>query len=123
MNIKAGEEDAVVEPLSRNPQDCCTDDGEGESLNIIFIDAEIELLIKDQKEGVELRNVHRYLEKPEKGQSANVHAFQNKFQSILLINRVLFIQKLLTREKNNEFLSPIRKVILKEFYDNPLAGH
>lgn len=82
-----------------------------------------ELLIKDQEEGVELSNVQRLLEKPKKGQSANVHAFQNKFQSFQLINRVLFIQKLLTLEKNNEFPSPIRKVILKEFHDKPLAGH
>ncbi|GFT72156.1 retrovirus-related Pol polyprotein from transposon 17.6 [Trichonephila clavipes] len=83
-----------------------------------------EQFIKEQREDPELGHIYRYLENPDDG-SVNVTVCESWSQDFKLINGLLFYAKYFSNLGELRVYIPgsLRKDIMKEFHDLPLAGH
>ncbi|GFT72249.1 retrovirus-related Pol polyprotein from transposon 297 [Trichonephila clavipes] len=78
----------------------------------------------EQREDPELGHIYRYLENPDDG-SVNATVCEGWSQDFKLINGLLFYAKYFStlRELRVYIPGSLRKDIMKEFHDLPLAGH
>ncbi|GFU83689.1 retrovirus-related Pol polyprotein from transposon 412 [Trichonephila clavipes] len=83
-----------------------------------------EQFIKEQREDPELGHIYRYLENPDDG-SVNATICESWSQDFKLINGLLFYAKYFSTLGELRVYIPgsLRKDIMKEFHDLPLAGH
>ncbi|GFY07045.1 retrovirus-related Pol polyprotein from transposon 412 [Trichonephila clavipes] len=83
-----------------------------------------EQFIKEQREDPELGHIYRYLENPDDG-SVNATICESWSQDFKLINGLLFYAKYFSNLGELRVYIPgsLRKDIMKEFHDLPLAGH
>ncbi|GFS65377.1 retrovirus-related Pol polyprotein from transposon 297 [Trichonephila clavipes] len=83
-----------------------------------------EQFIKEQREDPELGHIYRYLENPDDG-SVNATVCESWSQDFKLINGLLFYAKYFSNLGELRVYIPgsLRKDIMKEFHDLPLAGH
>ncbi|GFX95919.1 hypothetical protein TNCV_2084991 [Trichonephila clavipes] len=111
-------------PLSRNPVDSV----EGSQISCAALRAlainSREQFIKEQREDPELGHIYRYLENPDDG-SVNATVCESWSQDFKLINGLLFYAKYFSNLGELRVYIPgsLRKDIMKEFHDLPLAGH
>ncbi|GFY28662.1 retrovirus-related Pol polyprotein from transposon 412 [Trichonephila clavipes] len=110
--------------LSRNPVDSV----EGSQISCAALRAlainSREQFIKEQREDPELGHIYRYLENPDDG-SVNATVCESWSQDFKLINGLLFYAKYFSNLGELRVYIPgsLRKDIMKEFDDLPLAGH
>ncbi|GFT55822.1 transposon Tf2-8 polyprotein [Trichonephila clavipes] len=110
--------------LSRNPVDSV----EGSQISCAALRAlainSREQFIKEQREDPELGHIYRYLENPDDG-SVNATVCESWSQDFKLINGLLFYAKYFSNLGELRVYIPgsLRKDIMKEFHDLPLAGH
>ncbi|GFV56170.1 retrovirus-related Pol polyprotein from transposon 297 [Trichonephila clavipes] len=83
-----------------------------------------EQFIREQREDPELGHIYRYLENPDDG-SDNATVCEGWSQDFKLINGLLFYAKYFSTLGELRVHIPgfLRKDIMKEFHDLPLAGH
>ncbi|GFV99228.1 hypothetical protein TNCV_1512011 [Trichonephila clavipes] len=83
-----------------------------------------EQFIKEQREDPELGHIYRYLENPDDS-SVNATVCESWSQNFKLINGLLFYAKYFSTLGELRVYIPgsLRKDIMKEFHDLPLAGH
>ncbi|GFU57980.1 retrovirus-related Pol polyprotein from transposon 412 [Trichonephila clavipes] len=122
---RPGVQNVVADLLSRNP----VDGVEGSQISCAALRAlainSREQFIREQREDPELGHIYRYLENPDDG-SVNATVCEGWSQDFKLINGLLFYAKyFFLLWENYEFYIPgsLRKDIMKEFHDLPLAGH
>ncbi|GFW35465.1 transposon Tf2-9 polyprotein [Trichonephila clavipes] len=121
---RSGVQNVVADLLSRNPVDSV--DGSQIScaaLRALAINSR-EQFIKEQREDPELGHIYRYLENPDDG-SVNATVCESWSQDFKLINGLLFYAKYFSNLGELRVYIPgsLRKDIMKEFHDLPLAGH
>ncbi|GFT84194.1 retrovirus-related Pol polyprotein from transposon 297 [Trichonephila clavipes] len=110
--------------LSRNPVDSV----EGSQISCAALRAlainSREQFIKEQREDPELGHIYRYLENPDDG-SVNATVCESWSQDFKLINGLFFYAKYFSNLGELRVYIPgsLRKDIMKEFHDLPLAGH
>ncbi|GFS52332.1 transposon Tf2-9 polyprotein [Trichonephila clavipes] len=110
--------------LSRNPVDSV----EGSQISCAALRAlainSREQFIKEQRENPELGHIYRYLENTDDG-SVNATVCESLSQDFKLINGLLFYAKYFSNLGELRVYIPgsLRKDIMKEFHDLPLAGH
>ncbi|GFT40252.1 transposon Tf2-9 polyprotein [Trichonephila clavipes] len=121
---RPGVQNVVPDLLSRNPVDSI----EGSqiscaSLRALAINSR-EQFIREQREDPELGHIYRYLENPDDG-SVNATVCEGWSQDFKLINGLLFYAKYFSTLGELRVYIPgsLRKDIMKEFHDLPLAGH
>ncbi|GFW35846.1 transposon Tf2-11 polyprotein [Trichonephila clavipes] len=150
---RPGVQNVVADLLSRNPVDQCFSKGGAikiviekggasiESLRSTAVDSvegsqiscaalralainSREQFIKEQREDPELGHIYRYLENPDDG-SVNATVCKSWSQDFKLINGLLFYAKYFSNLGELRVYIPgsLRKDIMKEFHDLPLAGH
>ncbi|GFU37431.1 retrovirus-related Pol polyprotein from transposon 297 [Trichonephila clavipes] len=121
---RPGVQNVVADLLSRNPVDSV----EGSQISCAALRAlainSREQFIKEQKEDPELGHIYRYLENPDDG-SVNATICESWSQDFKLINGLLFYAKYFSTLGELRVYIPgsLRKDIMKEFHDLPLAGH
>ncbi|GFW73730.1 retrovirus-related Pol polyprotein from transposon 297 [Trichonephila clavipes] len=121
---RPGVQNVVADLLSRNPVDSV----EGSQISCAALRAlainSREQFIKEQREDPELRHIYRYLENPDDG-SVNATICESWSQDFKLINGLLFYAKYFSNLGELRVYIPgsLRKDIMKEFHDLPLAGH
>ncbi|GFW73665.1 retrovirus-related Pol polyprotein from transposon 17.6 [Trichonephila clavipes] len=121
---RPGVQNVVADLLSRNPVDSV----EGSQISCAALRALVinsrEQFIKEQKEDPELGHIYRYLENPDDG-SVNATVCESWSQDFKLINGLLFYAKYFSTLGELRVYIPgsLRKDIMKEFHDLPLAGH
>ncbi|GFY27942.1 transposon Tf2-11 polyprotein [Trichonephila clavipes] len=121
---RPGVQNVVADLLSRNPVDSV----EGSQISCAALRAlainSREQFIKEQREDPELGHIYRYLENPDDG-SVNATVCESWFQDFKLINGLLFYAKYFSTLGELRVYIPgsLRKDIMKEFHDLPLAGH
>ncbi|GFY11595.1 retrovirus-related Pol polyprotein from transposon 297 [Trichonephila clavipes] len=121
---RPGVQNAVADLLSRNPVDSV----EGSQISCAALRAlainSREQFIKEQREDPELGHIYRYLENPDDG-SVNATVCESWSQDFKLINGLLFYAKYFSNLGELRVYIPgsLRKDIMKEFHDLPLAGH
>ncbi|GFW75474.1 retrovirus-related Pol polyprotein from transposon 412 [Trichonephila clavipes] len=117
-------QNVVADLLSRNPVDSV----EGSQISCAALRAlainSREQFIKEQREDPELGHIYRYLENPDDG-SVNATVCESWSQDFKLINGLLFYAKYFSNLGELRVYIPgsLRKDIMKEFHDLPLAGH
>ncbi|GFU26777.1 hypothetical protein TNCV_1838311 [Trichonephila clavipes] len=121
---RPGVQNVVADLLSRNPVDSV----EGSqilcaALRALAINSR-EQFIKEQREDPELGHIYRYLENPDDG-SVNATVCESWSQDFKLLNGLLFYAKYFSTLGELRVCIPgsLRKDIMKEFHDLPLAGH
>ncbi|GFW54065.1 retrovirus-related Pol polyprotein from transposon 297 [Trichonephila clavipes] len=121
---RPGVQNVVSDVLSRNPVDnvdrsqiSCA------ALRALAVNSR-EQLIREQREDPELRHIYRYLENPDDG-SVNATVCECWSQDFKLIDGLLFYAKYCTTlgELRVYISQSLRKAIMQEFHDLPLAGH
>ncbi|GFW02478.1 retrovirus-related Pol polyprotein from transposon 412 [Trichonephila clavipes] len=121
---RPGVQNVVADLLSRNPVDSV----EGSQISCAALRAlainSREQFIKEQREDPELGHIYRYLENPDDG-SINATVCESWSQDFKLINGLLFYAKYFSNLGELRVYIPgsLRKDIMKEFHDLPLAGH
>ncbi|GFX74043.1 transposable element Tcb2 transposase [Trichonephila clavipes] len=121
---RPGVQNVVADLLSRNPVDSV----EGSQISCAALRAlaitSREQLIREQREDPELGHIYRYLENPDDG-SVNATVCEGWSQDFKLINGLLFYAKYFSTLGKLRVYIPgsLRKDIMKEFHDLPLAGH
>ncbi|GFX88050.1 retrovirus-related Pol polyprotein from transposon opus [Trichonephila clavipes] len=121
---RPGVQNVVADLLSRNPVDSV----EGSQISCAALRAlainSREQFIKEQREDPELGHIYQYLENPDDG-SVNATVCESWSQDFKLINGLLFYAKYFSNlgELRVYIPSSLRKDIMKEFHDLPLAGH
>ncbi|GFV86779.1 retrovirus-related Pol polyprotein from transposon 412 [Trichonephila clavipes] len=121
---RPGVQNVVADLLSRNPVDSV----EGSQISCAALRAlainSREQFIKEQREDPELGHIYRYLENPDDG-SVNATICESWSQDFKLINGILFYAKYFSNLGELRVYIPgsLRKDIMKEFHDLPLAGH
>ncbi|GFW05939.1 transposon Tf2-6 polyprotein [Trichonephila clavipes] len=121
---RPGVQNVVADLLSRNPVDSV----EGSQISCAALRAlainSREQFIKEQRENPELGHIYRYLENPDDG-SVNATVCESWSQDFKLINGLLFYAKYFSTLGELRVYIPgsLRKDIMKEFHDLPLAGH
>ncbi|GFX09422.1 transposon Ty3-I Gag-Pol polyprotein [Trichonephila clavipes] len=121
---RPGVQNVVADLLSRNPVDSV----EGSQISCAALRAlainSREQFIKEQREDPELGHIYRYLENPDDG-SVNATVCEGWSQDFKLINGLLFYAKYFYNLGELRVYIPgsLRKDIMKEFHDLPLAGH
>ncbi|GFT84234.1 transposon Tf2-6 polyprotein [Trichonephila clavipes] len=121
---RPGVQNVVADLLSRNPVDSV----EGSQISCAILRAlainSREQFIKEQREDPELGHIYRYLENPDDG-SVNATICESWSQDFKLINGLLFYAKYFSNLGELRVYIPgsLRKDIMKEFHDLPLAGH
>ncbi|GFT34882.1 retrovirus-related Pol polyprotein from transposon opus [Trichonephila clavipes] len=121
---RPGVQNVVADLLSRNPVDSV----EGSQISCAALRAlainSREQFIKEQREDPELGHIYRYLENPDDG-SVNATICESWSQDFKLINGLLFYAKYFSTLGELRVYIPgsLRKDIMKEFHDLPLAGH
>ncbi|GFX07714.1 retrovirus-related Pol polyprotein from transposon opus [Trichonephila clavipes] len=121
---RPGVQNVVADLLSRNPVDSV----EGSQISCAALRAlainSREQFIKEQREDPELGHIYRYLENPDDG-SVNATVCESWSQDFKLINGLLFYAKYFSNLGELRVYIPgsLRKDIMKEFHDLPLAGH
>ncbi|GFV09708.1 retrovirus-related Pol polyprotein from transposon 412 [Trichonephila clavipes] len=121
---RPGVQNVVADLLSRNPVDSV----EGSQISCAALRALVissrEQFIKEQREDPELGHIYRYLENPDDG-SVNATICESWSQDFKLINGLLFYAKYFSTLGELRVYIPgsLRKDIMKEFHDLPLAGH
>ncbi|GFX78347.1 retrovirus-related Pol polyprotein from transposon 412 [Trichonephila clavipes] len=121
---RPGVQNVVADLLSRNPVDSV----EGSQISCATLRAlainSREQFIKEQREDPELGHIYRYLENPDDG-SVNATVCESWSQDFKLINGLLFYAKYFSNLGELRVYIPgsLRKDIMKEFHDLPLAGH
>ncbi|GFY09954.1 retrovirus-related Pol polyprotein from transposon 17.6 [Trichonephila clavipes] len=121
---RPGVQNVVADLLSRNPVDSV----EGSQISCAALRAlainSREQFIKEQREDPELGHIYRYLENPDDG-SVNATVCESWSQDFKLINGFLFYAKYFSNLGELRVYIPgsLRKDIMKEFHDLPLAGH
>ncbi|GFY28687.1 transposon Tf2-9 polyprotein [Trichonephila clavipes] len=121
---RPGVQNVVADLLSRNPVDSV----EGSQISCAALRAlainSREQFIKEQREDPELGHIYRYLENPDDG-SVNATICESWSQDFKLINGLLFYAKYFSNLGELRVYIPgsLRKDIMKEFDDLPLAGH
>ncbi|GFV86034.1 retrovirus-related Pol polyprotein from transposon 412 [Trichonephila clavipes] len=121
---RPGVQNVVADLLSRNPVDSV----EGSQISCAALRAlainSREQFIKEQREDPELGHIYRYLENPDDG-SVNATVCESWSQDFKLINGLLFYAKYFSNlgELRVHIPGSLRKDIMKEFHDLPLAGH
>ncbi|GFX63631.1 retrovirus-related Pol polyprotein from transposon opus [Trichonephila clavipes] len=121
---RPGVQNVVADLLSRNPVDSV----EGSQISCAALRAlainSREQFIKEQREDPELGHIYRYLENPDDG-SVNATICESWSQDFKLINGLLFYAKYFSNLGELRVYIPgsLRKDIMKEFHDLPLAGH
>ncbi|GFX28013.1 retrovirus-related Pol polyprotein from transposon opus [Trichonephila clavipes] len=121
---RPGVQNVVADLLSRNPVDSV----EGSQISCTALRAlainSREQFIKEQREDPELGHIYRYLENPDDG-SVNATICESWSQDFKLINGLLFYAKYFSNLGELRVYIPgsLRKDIMKEFHDLPLAGH
>ncbi|GFY01371.1 retrovirus-related Pol polyprotein from transposon opus [Trichonephila clavipes] len=121
---RPGVQNVVADVLSRNPVDSV----EGSQISCAALRAlainSREQFIKEQREDPELGHIYRYLENPDDG-SVNATVCESWSQDFKLINGLLFYAKYFSNLGELRVYIPgsLRKDIMKEFHDLPLAGH
>ncbi|GFU41017.1 retrovirus-related Pol polyprotein from transposon 17.6 [Trichonephila clavipes] len=121
---RPGVQNVVADLLSRNPVDSV----EGSQISCAALRAlainSREQFIKEQREDPELGHIYRYLENPDDG-SVNATVCESWSQDFKLINGLLFYAKYFSNLGELRIYIPgsLRKDIMKEFHDLPLAGH
>ncbi|GFX16125.1 retrovirus-related Pol polyprotein from transposon 412 [Trichonephila clavipes] len=119
-----GVQNVVADLLSRNPVDSV----EGSQISCAALRAlatnSREQFILEQREDPELGHIYRYLENPDDG-SVNATVCESWSQDFKLINGLLFYAKYFSTLGELRVYIPgsLRKYIMKEFHDLPLAGH
>ncbi|GFS75837.1 retrovirus-related Pol polyprotein from transposon 297 [Trichonephila clavipes] len=109
--------------LSRNPVDSV----EGSQISCAALRAlainSREQFIKEQREDPELGHIYRYLENPDVG-SVNVTVCESWSQDFKLINGLFYAKYFSNLGELRVYIpGSLRKDIMKEFHDLPLAGH
>ncbi|GFV53937.1 retrovirus-related Pol polyprotein from transposon 412 [Trichonephila clavipes] len=121
---RPGVQNVVADLLSRNPVNSV----EGSQISCAALRAlainSREQFIKEQREDPELGHIYRYLENPDDG-SVNATVCESWSQDFKLINGLLFYAKYFSNLGELRVYIPgsLRKDIMKEFHDLPLAGH
>ncbi|GFW17937.1 retrovirus-related Pol polyprotein from transposon opus [Trichonephila clavipes] len=121
---RPGVQNVVADLLSINPVDSV----EGSQISCAALRAlainSREQFIKEQREDPELGHIYRYLENPDDG-SVNATVCESWTQDFKLINGLLFYAKYFSNLGELRVYIPgsLRKDIMKEFHDLPLAGH
>ncbi|GFY20263.1 retrovirus-related Pol polyprotein from transposon 17.6 [Trichonephila clavipes] len=121
---RPGVQNVVADLLSRNPVNSV----EGSQISCAALRAlainSREQFIKEQREDPELGHIYRYLENPDDG-SVNATICESWSQDFKLINGLLFYAKYFSNLGELRVYIPgsLRKDIMKEFHDLPLAGH
>ncbi|GFT79327.1 retrovirus-related Pol polyprotein from transposon opus [Trichonephila clavipes] len=121
---RPGVQNVVADLLSRNPVDSV----EGSQISCAALRAlainSREQFIKEQREDPELGHIYRCLENPDDG-SVNATVCESWSQDFKLINGLLFYAKYFSNLGELRVYIPgsLRKDIMKEFHDLPLAGH
>ncbi|GFW01007.1 retrovirus-related Pol polyprotein from transposon 17.6 [Trichonephila clavipes] len=121
---RPGVQNVVADLLSRNPVDSV----EGSQISCAALRAlaihSREQFIKEQREDPELGHIYRYLENPDDG-SVNATVCESWSLDFKLINGLLFYAKYFSTLGELRVYIPgsLRKDIMKEFHDLPLAGH
>ncbi|GFW08726.1 retrovirus-related Pol polyprotein from transposon 17.6 [Trichonephila clavipes] len=121
---RPGVQNVVADLLSRNPVESV----EGSQISCAALRAlainSREQFIKEQREDPELGHIYRYLENPNDG-SVNATVCESWSQDFKLINGLLFYAKYFSTLGELRVYIPgsLRKDIMKEFHDLPLAGH
>ncbi|GFU98630.1 retrovirus-related Pol polyprotein from transposon 297 [Trichonephila clavipes] len=121
---RPGVQNVVADLLSRNPVDSV----EGSQISCAALRAlainSREQFIREQREDPELGHIYRYLENPDDG-SVNATVCEGWSQDFKLINGLLFYAKYFSNlgELRVYIPSSLRKDIMKEFHDLPLARH
>ncbi|GFU95054.1 retrovirus-related Pol polyprotein from transposon 17.6 [Trichonephila clavipes] len=121
---RPGVQNVVADLLSRNPVDSV----EGSQISCAALRAlainSREQFIKEQREDPELGHIYRYLENHDDG-SVNATVCESWSQDFKLINGLLFYAKYFSNLGELRVYIPgsLRKDIMKEFHDLPLAGH
>ncbi|GFX19998.1 transposon Tf2-9 polyprotein [Trichonephila clavipes] len=109
--------------LSRNPVDSV----EGSQISCAALRAlainSREQFIKEQREDPELGHIYRYLENPDDG-SVNAMVCESWSQDFKLINGLFYAKYFSNLGELRVYIpGSLRKDIIKEFHDLPLAGH
>ncbi|GFX35997.1 retrovirus-related Pol polyprotein from transposon opus [Trichonephila clavipes] len=121
---RPGVQNVVADLLSRNPVDSV----EGSQISCAALRAlainSREQFIKEQREDPELGHIYRYLENPDDG-SVNATVCESWSQDFKLINGLSFTRSIFSNLGELRVYIPgsLRKDIMKEFHDLPLAGH
>ncbi|GFW96457.1 retrovirus-related Pol polyprotein from transposon opus [Trichonephila clavipes] len=121
---RPGVQNVVADLLSRNPVDSV----EGSQISCAALRAlainSHEQFIKEQREDPELGHIYCYLENPDDS-SVNATICESWSQDFKLINGLLFYAKYFSTLGELRVYIPgsLRKDIMKEFHDLPLAGH
>ncbi|GFV49950.1 retrovirus-related Pol polyprotein from transposon 412 [Trichonephila clavipes] len=121
---RPGVQNVVADLLSRNPVDSI----EGSQISCAALRAlainSREQFIREQREDPELGHIYRYLENPDDG-SVNATVCEGWSLDFKLINGLLFYAKYFSSLGELRVYIPgsLRKDIMKEFHDLPLAGH
>ncbi|GFV81937.1 transposon Tf2-9 polyprotein [Trichonephila clavipes] len=121
---RPGVQNVVADLLSRNPVDSI----EGSQISCTALRAlainSREELIREQRKDPELGHIYRYLKNPDDG-SVNATVCEGWSQDFKLINGLLFYEKYFSTLGELRVYIPVslRKHIMKEFHDLPLAGH
>ncbi|GFV63872.1 retrovirus-related Pol polyprotein from transposon 297 [Trichonephila clavipes] len=117
---RPGVQNVVADLLSRNPVDSV----EGSQISCAALRA-LAINSREQfREDPELGHIYRYLENPDDG-SVNATVCESWSQDFKLINGLLFYAKYFSTLGELRVYIPgsLRKDIMKEFHDLPLAGH
>ncbi|GFT23130.1 retrovirus-related Pol polyprotein from transposon 297 [Trichonephila clavipes] len=121
---RPGVQNVVVDVLSRNP----VGNMDGSQISCAALRAlalnSREQLIREQREDPELGQMYRYLENQDDG-SVNATVCENWSQDFKLIDGLLFYAKYSTTLGELRVYIPrsLRKVLMQEFHDLPLAGY
>ncbi|GFY29459.1 retrovirus-related Pol polyprotein from transposon 412 [Trichonephila clavipes] len=121
---RLGIQNVVVDVLSKNP----VDNADGSQISCVALRAlalnSREQLIREHREDPELGHIYLYLENPDEG-SVNATVCEGWSQDFKLIDGLLFYAKYCTMlgELRVHISQSLRKAIMQEFHDLPLAGH
>ncbi|GFU34471.1 transposon Tf2-9 polyprotein [Trichonephila clavipes] len=120
---RPGVQNVVADLLSRNPVDSV----EGSQISCAALRAlainSREQFIREQREDPELGHIYRYLENPDDG-SVNATVCKGWSQDFKLINGLFYEKYFSTLGELRVYIpGSLRKDIMKEFHDLPLAGH
>ncbi|GFU71397.1 retrovirus-related Pol polyprotein from transposon opus [Trichonephila clavipes] len=121
---RPGTQNVVADVLYRNP----VDNVEGSQISCVALRAlalnSREQLIQEQREDPELGHIYRYLVNPDHS-SVNATVCDGWSQNFKLIDGLLFCLKYCTTlgELGVYISQSLRKTIMNEFRDQPLAGH
>ncbi|GFW37124.1 transposon Tf2-8 polyprotein [Trichonephila clavipes] len=121
---RPGVQNVVADLLSRNPVDSVEwSQTSCAALRALAINSR-EQLIREQREDPELGHIYRYLENPDDG-SVNATVCEGWSQDFKLINGLLFYAKYFSTLGELRVYIPgsLRKDVMKEFHNLPLAGH